>query len=370
MRKKWILLAEGLLLLILFVLSFFGSDIIFEADNQQLFRKEETGVIVSKDFALSPGVYCIIVEANAADGGIGSGMEISLEAEETTFRAIRGNQATLFAGTEYKKITYYVTDRVPAAHLLVQPFSEEENVAYELKVEKTNAGRRILFVMVFVLFACVDGMAVFRRKVLSGAVNGQKKWIICAMFGIWLITCIPLLADYLVMGTDSVQYLKETEYMLRGEWGKIPAVHLFYLWIPAGMRWIGFPVTTAYKTMVAFGAGVALGLLYFLFSKWGKDARLVLTAAAFGIWNPLAVRALYLLGNPGKFLGCVLGYAVLGSAIWMILRKRKRPGKISHWIVFAVLMIFIVQAVYFENTITMQSEVQYWYNEEPFMTGE
>ena len=45
--------------------------------------------IVSKDFALNPGVYRIIVESDIANGGIGSGMEISLEAEETTFRAIR-----------------------------------------------------------------------------------------------------------------------------------------------------------------------------------------------------------------------------------------------------------------------------------------
>ena len=128
MKKKWILLAEGLLLAVLFVLSFGGSDIVFEADHQQLYRVEETGGIVSKDFALNPGVYRIIVESDIANGGIGSGMEISLEAEETTFRAIRGNRATLPADTEHKRITYYVADTVDAAHLQIQPFSEGGNV--------------------------------------------------------------------------------------------------------------------------------------------------------------------------------------------------------------------------------------------------
>ena len=61
------------------------------------------GGIVSKDFALNPGVYRIIVESDIANGGIGSGMEISLEAEESTFRAIRGNRATLSADTEHKR---------------------------------------------------------------------------------------------------------------------------------------------------------------------------------------------------------------------------------------------------------------------------
>lgn len=370
MKKKWILLAEGLLLAVLFVLSFGGSDIVFEADHQQLYRVEETGGIVSKDFALNPGVYRIIVESDIANGGIGSGMEISLEAEETTFRAIRGNRATLSADTEHKRITYYVADTVDAAHLQIQPFSEGGNVSYELKVEKTTAGRRILFVIVLVLFACLDGIAIFRRKVLCKEVSGQKKWINCAMVGIWMIACIPLLVDYLVLGTDSVQCLRETEYMLQGEWGRIPAAHLLYLWIPAGMRWIGFPVATSYKIMIAFLSGAALALLYFLFSKWGKDARLVLAAAAFGIWNSLAVKTLYVMGNPGKFVVCVLGYAVLGSVVWILLQKRKSQNKISPWIVFAVLLILVLQVVYYENTIILQSDVQYWYNEEPFMTGE
>ena len=370
MKKKLILLTEGLLLLFLLVQSFWGSDIVFEADNQQLFRMEETGEIVSKDFELSPGVYYIIAKADNDNGGIGSGMGIGLDADETTFRAIRGNRAVLFAGTEYKRITYYVTDKVPAAHLLVQPFANDEDVSYELKVEKTTAGKRILFVIALVLCICLDGIVIFRRKVLSGEVDRQKKWIVCAMLGIWMITCIPLLVDYLILGTDSMQCLKETEYMLRGEWGKIPAAHLLYLWIPAGMRKIGFPVATAYKTMIAFLPGVALLLFYFLFSKWEKDARLVVPAAAFGIWNPLAVRSLYLLGNPGKFVAFVLGYAVLGSVVCMILRKRNRHNSISPWIVFAVMLILILQVVYLENNIILQSDIQYWYNEEPFMTGE
>ena len=76
------------------------------------------------------------------------------------------------------------------------------------------------------------------------------------------------------------------------------------------------------------------------------------------------------MGNPGKFVACVLGYAVLGSVVWILLQKRKSQNKISPWIVFAVLLILVLQVVYYENTIILQSDVQYWYNEEPFMTGE
>ena len=44
-----------------------------------------------------------------------------------------------------------------------------------------------------------------------------------------MIACIPLLVDYLVLGTDSVQCLRETEYMLQGEWGRIPAA-IYYIY--------------------------------------------------------------------------------------------------------------------------------------------
>lgn len=370
MKKKWILLVEAVLLLVLLLLTFFGSGVVFETDESQLLREEETGAVVSKDFMLSPGMYHIVVTGDIANGGIGSGMEIGLEAAESTYHAMRGNRAMLPAGTAYREVTYYVTDKIMAAHVLIQPFVEEDTVSYEVKVEKTTAGRRMLFVMALLLCVCLDGILVFRKKVLAGEVSTQKKWTVCALVGIWGGACIPLLLDYLMLGTDSVQCLKETEYVLRGEWSRIPVLHLLYLWVPALVRWIGFPVATAYKTMIALSVAIALLLLYFLFAALEKEVRIVLPAVALGIWNPLAIRALYGAGNPGRFLLCVLCYAVIGGVTGMLLRKRKRGYKISPWAVFAVALVLLLQVVYFENTILLQSDVNYWYNEEPFMTGE
>ena len=102
----------------------------------------------------------------------------------------------------------------------------------------------------------------------------------------------------------------------------------------------------------------------------GKDARLVLAAAAFGIWNPLAVKTLYVMGIPESLLSVC--WNMQYWAVWYgyFFKKEKAGTKISPWIVFAVLLILVLQVVYYENTIILQSDVQYWYNEEPFMTGE
>ena len=86
------------------------------------------------------------MEADAAGGGIGAGMEIGLNAEQMTFHAIRGSRATLYAGTEHKEITYYVTAPVEGAYVSILPFSEDAEVSYELRVERTAAGSRMTFV--------------------------------------------------------------------------------------------------------------------------------------------------------------------------------------------------------------------------------
>ena len=34
------------------------------------------------------------------------------------------------------------------------------------------------------------------------------------------------------------------------------------------------------------------------------------------------------------------------------------------------LLVLVMKVLYFENRLTLESDVYYWYNEEPFMTGE
>ena len=371
MKRKILFWAEGLLLLVLLILCFFGSGEVFGTESRELHRKDETEFLVSDTFALKPGVYHLIVEADAAGGGIGAGMEISLNAEQMTFHAIRGNFATLYAGTEHKEITYYVTAPVSAANIMILPFSEDGETSYELRVERTAAGSRMTFAIAVLLCLILNGLIALRRKIVTGEVNAQKKWVLCALAAIWAVACIPLMVDYLILGTDSTQCLIETEQLLRGEWGSIPFLHLLYLWIPAAVRGIGFPVMTAYKVLFALLTGAATLLIYGAFFGQTKDIRLALTVTAFGVWSPFAMKWMYTLGNPGKLAIYLMGYALIALIVGRILGKRNiADRKISPWILFAVTVVLALQVLYFEDNLTFQSDVYYWYNEEAFMTGE
>ncbi len=371
MKRKLLFLAEGILLLVLLLLCFFGSGNVIGADSGSLHREEETGYLVSDTFALKPGVYRIVVEADAAGGGIGAGMEIGLTAEQMPFRAIKGNRATIYAGTEHKEITYYVTAPVSSAYVSILPFSEDAEISYELRVERTAAGNRMILVMAAIFCVILNVLLSFRRKIMTGEVSEWKKWTVCALAAIWAVACIPLTVDYLILGTDSVQCLKETEYLLRGDGGTIPLPHLLYIWIPAAVRSIGFPVMTAYKVLFALLTAVATLLFYGAFYGQTKDVRLALSVTALGVWSPLAMKCMYSQGNPGKFAIYVLGYALLSLiAGWILGKRNVAERKISPWILFAIVLVLVLQVLYFENNLTFQSDVYYWYNEEPFMTGE
>ena len=371
MKRKILFGAEGIVLLILLLTCFFGSGNVIVTDSRELHRGEETGELVSDLFTLKPGVYHMIVEADVAGGGIGSGMDIGLSAEQMTFHAIRGNRAILYAGTEYREVTYYVTAPVETAYVSVIPFSEDVEVSYELKVERTAAGNRMTFVTAVLLCAILDGLLIFHGKIMTGEVSARKKWTVCALAAIWVVACIPLMVDYLILGTDSVQCLTETELLLRREWGTIPLLHLLYLWIPAAVRGIGFPVMTAYKVLFALLSAAATLLFYGVTVGQTKDIRPALPLTALGVWSPFAMKWMYTQGNPGKFVIYVLVYALFCLIVGWILGKRKiRDRKISPWILFAVALALVLQVLYFEDNLTYQSDVYYWYNEEPFMTGE
>lgn len=367
MRRKILFFMEIVILLFLFPACLRGPVTVFEGDNDVFTKNAETGERVGGSFRLTPGVYRICVQAEG-EGGVGAGMEVGLNAEESYYRSIRGNRGVVFAGTAYREVLYYVTAIVPEAYVALLPFSEDVPVAYSVRVDRTAAGYRMLFVMVATGFLLLDFLVFLHDRIRKGYISQQKKWVFAGIAGILLIVGIPLTADWLLLGTDSLQCLKETEYVLRGELGQVPAAHLCYLWLPAILRRIGFPVMAAYKGLQLGEILFAVLVFYEALSRTWEKEQCYLPGVLCGVVNPLAVKLLYAKGAAGWFLLYVMVTAILLAALGKVCRLSAR--KLSSWVVFAAVLMLVLQAVYFENRLIFQSEPLYWYNEEPFMTGE
>ena len=368
MKRKILFFVEIVISIILFAACLKRPVTVFEGRNDVFTEKKETGYDTGGNFKLLPGVYRICVQTEGEDGTWdGMGIEIGLGADESTYHAIRGNEGSVPAGQE-KEILYYVTGNVKEAHVMVKPLAEGKTVAYSVRVERTAAGYRMLLAMTVAGFLLFDFLWLFHDRIKAGDMTPQKKWVFAGIVGTIFLAGIPLTADWLILGTDSLQCLTETEYVLRGELGQVPAVHLCYLWLPALLRLIGFPVMTAYKGLRLGEILFAVLIFYEALSRTWKKESWYLPGILFGVVNPLAVKLLYVESVAGWFLLYVLAAAVLLAVLGKACRLSERT--LSSWVVFAAVLVLVLQAVYFENRLTFQSEPLYWYNEEPFLTGE
>lgn len=367
MKRKLFFFMEIVILSVLFLACLRSPSTVFEGGNDVFTENAETGEKVGGSFRLTPGVYRICVQAED-EAGVGAGMEIGLDARESVYHAIRGDRGVIFAGTGYREVLYYVAETVPKAYVVMVPFSEDAPVAYSVRVDRTAAGYRMLFAMVAAGFLLLDFLVLFHDRIRKGNITQQKKWVFAGITGTLLIAGIPLTADWLILGTDTLQCLKETEYLLRGEPGQVSALHLCYLWLPALLRRIGFPVMTAYKGLQLGEILFAILVLYEVLSHTWKKEQWYLPGMLCAVVNPLAVKLLYTKGAPGYFLLYVIGTAILLAVLGKVCRLSER--KLFSWVVFVAVLALALQAVYFENRLTFQSEPLYWYNEEPFMTGE
>lgn len=367
MKRKILFFIEIVILAVLLPACLRAPVTVFEGRNDVLTKDAETEYVTGENFELLPGVYRICVQAEGEEG-VGAGMEVGLDAGRSLYRSLRGNRGSVFAGTGYKEIVYYVTAKVPEAHVVLRPFSEEEPVAYSIHVDRTAAGYRMLFVMMALGFLMLDGLLIFHDRIAAGKLTPQKKWIFAGILGTVFIAAIPLTADWLILGENSLQCLRETEYVLRGEAGQVPVLHLCYLWLPVILRRIGFPVMTAYKGLQQGEILFAVMVFYITLSVVWKKEQWFLPGMLLGVVNPVAVRLLYGKCSVLLFLLYVIAAALLLAILGGVCRLSDR--KLSAWVIFAVVLILVLQAVYFENRLIFQSEPLYWYNEEPFMTGD
>lgn len=361
--KKVFLFSEVVILSVLFLICLRAPTNVFTCGNDSFTKNAETGYYDSSDFELRPGVYRVCVLAEGEEG-VGSGIDIGLDAGVSVYRSLRGNRGKMYSGAQYKEVIYYVTTTIPAACVTLQPFSEEVPMSYSVQVDRTTAGNRILFVIVAAVFLLMDILWILRERIAVKQ-EAEKKWTSASIVAIILLVSIPLTATWLIPGEKVLQCLQETEYVRRGSIGQVPFWHLCYLWLPAIMRRIGFPVMTAYKGL-QFGLILfAVLVFYEVLARTWKEERWVLPGVMLGVGNPAALALLY---EKNQYVLFLL-YVIVGAGLLAISGLWITKKKISSWFIFAVVAVVFLQAVYFQNRLTFQSEPLYWYNEEPFMTG-
>lgn len=267
---------------------------------------------------LSPGVYQVRIWSDVSEN---QRMSVELSYESGSFRAIRTNAVTVFPGDEYIDFEAYVSDELSTVYLQFEFTNMDASGVNRVDVWRTSMGNRIMLFVVTIGFLVLDGMLLFRKRILEGKVSKEQQVVFWVLAAGVLLAYFPFLTDYTFLGGDTAFHLSRIAYLkdslLYG--GQFPVrvqstwlfdhgypVSLFYgdlfLYVPAFFMIVGFSLMSAYK-MFVFLIMVSTALIaYFSFKKCVNDRYAALFGSMIYILAPYRLLNLYGRGALGEFL--------------------------------------------------------------------
>ncbi len=362
LKKKCILLIQ-LLILLVGIAGLFGKDSSWELTGEKFEETQgEDGRVIlrSPPVLLKAGVYRVSLSYETADDMLNAW---EVEAEGRSFDGLIANACMLYSGLSETDMYFWLTEKAENLQVKVMCDPSSRVKVESVRIRETNLGARMFLVIVLTGFTLWD-ILLYRR---SGSVwRGMKPPAEdferrCEAFGMILLilfSSIPLFTGYELTGTETGYQLLRIEGIKDGLLsGQFPvrigpnwlqgygyAADIFecdtFLYIPAFLRIMGFPVGIAYlfyKFMInvgtvviscrcfgrifnsryigLFGGGLYTLSIYRLVSMYIKDAAGQYTAMMF---LPLFAYAVWLLlsedigGREDKRIWVFLSLSITG----------------------------------------------------------
>lgn len=318
MKKYRVLLWMQVLLCVLVMVRCFQEESLVYSDTDlYLGTKAEVNSYTGQVFPVTPGVYQIRIKvANMQDGYLYA----ATSCEQSSFRALRCNGATIFPGQDYLDLEIYVLEKIDSVYVSCSYVGEQVLIS-SLEVYRVNWGARILAFIVVIICLLLDAILFFRQGILSGKVKKEQQVVIWGLLFSILIAYFPYLTDYFSNVADitfhwlRIEGLKET--LLKGNQFPVRvqsywlydhgyAVSTFYgdffLMIPVLLRLIGFSIMSSYKIFV-FVIMVATAVIsYYSFKQCTGRTYAALFGSIIYMLAPYRIYNFYNRGAVGEYL--------------------------------------------------------------------
>lgn len=323
-RRKYIIFfaAQVILLLLLLpgcfeqeavVYSFYGEDVAGAAIQADGFLQ-----YAGEPVRLSPGIYQVRATTRIPEG---SHLFLQMNPLESNYNTLRGNGVAVFAGQEYSDFEFYVLDTVESAYIQCDFYGMQTDSLIQLEIYRLNWGSRMLIFLLGAGFLFLDGMLLFREKILAGELGREQQVVVWTLLLCIVISYLPYLTDYFSFGADSdfqilrIESLKESllhapqlPIRVQSHWlyDHGYAVSLFYgdlfLFFPAFLRILGFSLMNSYKIFVlAVMAGTGV-ISYISFYRCVRHRYAALAGTVFYMLAPYRLYNFYNRGAMGEYL--------------------------------------------------------------------
>lgn len=282
---------------------------------------------------LAPGVYQVRVYSDVQEN---QKMSVELCYETGPYRAVKTNSVTVFPNDGYIDFKAYVSYEIPNAYLQFAFEYMDISGVLQVDVWRTNAGSRLLLFAVLCGFAILDGMLIFRKRILEGSVTREQQIVFWVMAGIVLLSYFPYLTDYyfyvgdLGVHLSRIAHLKDS--LLAG--GQFPvriqstwmfdhgyAISLFYgdlfLYLPAFLMIIGFSLMSAYKIFIFLVMVCSAYIAYRCFKRCVGNVWVALYGSSFYMLASYRLLNLYIRGALGEFLAMTF-LPLVGCGVYLL----------------------------------------------------
>ncbi|MCM1056650.1 MAG: hypothetical protein NC517_03470 [Firmicutes bacterium] len=380
-NKYTIVLAVMAVISIVLLIRCFGKEeLVFSADSEQAAE-------------LAPGVYRVYVRGvKLPEGGTFS---VTLNCASSTYKALRGNTVGVYAGQEETDFEVYVLDTLQGPRLEYAFANAVGGTVEEISLYRTRIGARLLLCLFLLGGGLVCGLMRFRDGILSGKIPVSRQVAVWTLAAGIVIAFLPYLSDYFIMGADTafhllrIEGLKETllygnqfpvrvqDYWLYDHGYMTSTFYSdFFLYIPAILRIIGFPLGTVWKSTIFLVLVLHALIAFHCLRKCTGSDYAALLGSLCTLLSPYNFHNMYNRGALGEYMAMAFLPLIIAGMFLLYTGDTASPEyKRYKWYVIAglsavlqchlitcemsVVMVFAFCLIHWKKTIRKKTLVQF-----------
>lgn len=359
-----------LLVLILCIAGLFGKDKTWNMGGTEfsgLQQEDGRFVFSGEAFSLAPGIYRAHLSYETQDDMVNAW---NVEAEGASFGGLLSNACMLYSGLTETDMYFWLLEKTDSLQVKVICDASSEVAIHGVRLEETNLGARCFLVIFLTFFILWDILLYQKEKAASGSSMEKTSWesemerrgILFGMILLILISSVPLLTGYEIASADLNGHLQRLEgtkdALLAGQFpvrihpnwlqGYGYATGVFYcdtfLYIPAFLRMMGFPLGAAYLIYKFFVNAGTVVIACESFGRIFKNRLIGLFAAALYTLNIYRLVTMYLKDHLGQYTAAMF-LPLFAYGVWRLLSEDGMQREYKRiWIILVLAVTGIIQS--------------------------
>lgn len=349
-RKIQIVLCVEILLILIGVFGLFGK-------SGVIYSTEDMKTLVEEGISMSPGVYTLRIHYNAQGSDSAS---FDITTESNMFNALLSNRVFLRNGLSEVDCQFYLLDSVDNLKLVL-------NISEDVQIERAEViagheGSRIYLFYVIILSLILDMVLIYALYCRKYPVSTEKTIALLAVPAFAVISSIPVMVDYNIIGADLVYHLLRIEALansircgelsvrIQSFWlsGHGYASSIFYgdtfLALPALLRILGFNLSDAYGIFVLVVNLATAWIAYISFSGCFRNRYIGALGCALYTLVPYRMYNIYNRAAVGEYTAMIFLPLLVWGFYRIYTEDSGKKGYLWNWVIPVIGFSGVIQS--------------------------